>query len=246
MSHAVVVLHPDEETLKNSIAEKVIEELKEVQAAQGEAHWVLTGGTIGIASLAAIADHKDKDLVDWTKVHFWWGDERFVAADDKDRNAVQAFDALLNKIEIDPNKVYELPATDDFDSVAAAAVAFNKEVAKSFPDGPKFDLVLLGIGPDAHIASLFPGKATLKCEDSEFLSEKDSPKPPPERLTMSMPMLCGASKVWCLVSGSEKADAVKASLSENADMMEYPASAVNGTDETLWLIDHDAAAELDQ
>ncbi|MFT4246327.1 MAG: 6-phosphogluconolactonase [Micrococcaceae bacterium] len=240
-----IIRHPDEDALKEDIATRAIKELAAVQAKGDEPHFVLTGGTIGIAALEAIANHKAVKDVDWQKVHFWWGDERFVAADSADRNALQAYDALLSHIEIDQEKVYEFPATDDFENLDAAVAAFNKQISENFSEPVAFDLVFLGMGPDSHVASLFPGKANLKVNEITTLPEKDSPKPPPERLTMSMPMINNAKKVWLLVSGEGKTEAVKESLSDKATIETNPASAAAGTEETLWLVDEAAVSQLE-
>ena len=107
----------------------------------------------------------------------------------------------------------------------------------------EFDVLMLGVGPDGHVASLFPGHPALDATDTIALGVTDSPKPPPERTTLSFECLNRSRQVWFLVSGEEKADAVRRGLAENGDVHETPARGVSGREATLWFVD-DAAASL--
>ena len=104
-----------------AIAARLITKLVDVQDKFGEATVVLTGGTVGIGTLKAVADSPAAPAVDWTKVNFWWGDERFVGAKDPDRNTLQAHEALLQHIGIDPERVHEPGSSDDFETPELAA-----------------------------------------------------------------------------------------------------------------------------
>jgi 6-phosphogluconolactonase len=155
-----------------AIAARLITKLVDVQDKYGEATVVLTGGTVGIGTLKAVADSPAAPAVDWSRVNFWWGDERFVAADDPDRNTKQAFDALLSHIPVDPERINQPASSDDFDTPEEAAEDYARRLREAAhaehaadmsddrPDAPgvlpRLDVVLLGVGPDAHVASLFP------------------------------------------------------------------------------------------
>lgn len=191
---------------------------------------VVTGGTVGIKTLAEL-----KNLsVDWSRVHIWWGDERFVASDSGDRNFVQAENALLTHIDIPESNLHPFPAADEGLSLDQAAVEFAKQVA-----GVKFDLLLLGVGPDGHIASLFPGH---ELAGRFVVAEHDSPKPPPQRLSFSYEVINSADEVWFTVAGADKADAVFAGLKENPQ--DLPVGRVRGVQRTLWFADSAALARL--
>lgn len=236
-----LLVYPNISDLKRNIANKFIENLIAIQEKKHNIHLVLTGGQVGIGVLQEIGKNKNLNNVDWHKVHFWWGDERFLELDNKDRNDKQAFDALLHKINY--KNIHQFPSPKNDISLKNAANIFNSYMLSVFAKKIKFDIVLLGLGEDAHIASLFPEKPNLKNKNIEVLFESKSPKPPSERLTMSLAMLSSADKVWFTVAGKNKALAVKSSLRE-INKEKYPASSVKGIKETLWFIDKSAASFL--
>ncbi|MFI5428724.1 6-phosphogluconolactonase [Aeromicrobium sp. UC242_57] len=178
------------------------------------------------------------DGADWADVDFFWGDERFVPAGHADRNDQQARDAFLTRLDVPETNIHAMPAHGCEQSLADAA----DEYAASLPEAP-FDLVLLGMGPDGHIASLFPGFAQLEETQRRAVEVFDSPKPPPQRISLTYPALNHADSVWLLVSGAAKAGVVAEALN-GTDKAQIPASGVHGTAETLWLLDHDAAQEI--
>lgn len=271
MSEARVKIHPDFESLTSAIAERLLTRLAQVQSRRGEATVVLTGGTLGIAALSAVAQSANLATVDWPRVNFWWGDERFVGSDDQDRNAKQAADALLSKIDVDPLRVHPFGSTDEYDDVEAAADAYAAELAlaaahersvegstatesdaKSSPQLdatgraariPQFDVLLLGVGPDAHIASLFPEMAGIRTKNQSTVGVNDAPKPPPLRISLTLEAINSADEVWIAVAGSDKAGAVGLALA-GAAPVQVPAAGANGRDKTLWLIDQQAAAQI--
>ena len=213
--------------------------------ARGEAHIMLTGGTVGIATIAAIGKDPKVGSIDWQKVHFWWGDERFVAPDSPDRNALQAKQALLDSISTDPFKVHEFPSTAEFggdlDEAAAGFAAELAAVAPGTERQPRFDVVFMGMGPDGHVASLFPGK-DAPAAGLTVIAEHDSPKPPPQRLSFTYEVLNAVESIWFLVAGADKADAAAAALGDSGSTL--PAARVKGTRETVWFIDQAAASKL--
>jgi 6-phosphogluconolactonase len=187
--------------------------------------------------------------VDWGRLDLWWGDERFLPAGDPDRNETQARDALLGRVPVDPDRLHPMPAADgpagDDPDQAAADYAEDLRRATHPEDHgavPVFDLLLLGVGPDGHVASLFPEHPALY-EERAVTAVHGAPKPPPTRLSMTFPTLLSAREVWFLVSGADKAQAVRLALS-GAGRMQVPAAGVGGRQRTLWLLDRDAAREV--
>lgn len=229
-----LVVHPDRAALVAETAVHFAGTVAEVLAERERAHVALTGGTVGIELLRALREQS----IDWPRVHCWWGDERFVPAGDPDRNALQAREALLDHVPVLPEHVHELPASDAGLGLDDAASAATREL-----DGVTLDLTLLGMGPDAHVASLFPGRPGAGVESEGVIAVRESPKPPPERLSLTRSSLNRSRRLWLVVAGADKASALALALSR-ADHREVPAAGVRGVDETLYLVDRDAAAHL--
>lgn len=245
-----VIVHPGQRVLARAIAARLVTRLVDVQASRRVASVVLTGGGMGTATLAALADAPARDAVDWSNLDLWWGDERFVATGDAERNDTGARTALLEHVKLDPARIHPMPAPDDLAGAPpeVAAERYAAQLAEAAgPDNPRgvpaFDVVMLGVGPDGHVASLFPGQQTLDVTDRTVVAVHDAPKPPPTRVSLTFPALNAAREVWFLVSGAEKASAVRRALS-GADPAEIPAAGVRGSGRTLWLLDADAASEL--
>ncbi len=246
-----VVVVPDAALLADTVAARTITALLDAQAERGSAHLVLTGGTIGTAVLASIADAPGRDAVDWANVHVWWGDERFVPADDDDRNEKQARAALLDRLTLDPGKVHAMPPSGgDFDDDVDAAAADHARELADHADGeafsPAFDVLMLGVGPDGHIASLFPGLPGITVTNEGAIGVTNSPKPPPSRISMTLPVLTGARQIWLVASGAGKAEAIAKALAPQLPSGEerLPAGRARGTHATLWLLDREAASQL--
>jgi 6-phosphogluconolactonase len=247
MSDPEMESFPSPEALAAAVAGRLVVRLAAVQAAGRTPAVALTGGTIAVkiheSVVAASEGHED---VDWSRVDFWWGDERYVPADDDQRNAKQAWDAMLSHLDVSPGRVHEMPSSDGpYDSVHDAAAAYADQV-RSRGTG-RFDVVMLGVGPDGHVASLFPGSKELDVEDTIAVGVTDSPKPPPERISLTLPALSRAGDVWFVVSGSEKAEAVEKALAagdDGPDVHDIPAAGVHGEDATVWFLDEDAASRV--
>ncbi|MBD5787355.1 6-phosphogluconolactonase [Cellulosimicrobium terreum] len=245
VAHArLVVVHPDASTLAEAVASRLVTRLLDLQSVRRPVHLVLTGGTVGIASLAALREHPVRDAVDWTGVHLWWGDERFLPGGHPDRNETQARSALLDHLtQLPAENVHAVPASDEVTTLEESARAYAATLAEH-ADGagevPTFDVLLLGMGPDGHVASLFPGHPALDLTGVTTAGVHGSPKPPPERVTLTFEALGAARQAWVVAAGAEKAAAVSAAL-RGAPVHETPAAGMRGSERTLWLVDVDAA-----
>ncbi|WP_296665382.1 6-phosphogluconolactonase [Demequina sp.] len=234
-----VVVHPDAEAVAEATAARLLVTLLDTLSVQDRADVVLTGGTVGIATLAAVSRSALAGSVDWTSVHVWWGDERFVPAGDPDRNEGQAQAAMLASLPIPEDNIHRMGASSAFDSVESAADAYALEIAAAGP--PAWDVLMLGMGPDGHVASLFPGHPGYAVRGVEALPVRDSPKPPPTRVSLSLESIRRARRVWIVAAGAAKADVVARALHGD---LELPSAAARGTEETLWLIDAEASTRV--
>ncbi len=248
----LVVVHRDAALLAQAAAARLITRVLDAQASRGWASIVLTGGSTGTSVLTALAESPARDAVDWRQVDIWWGDERFLPAGDPDRNETGARAALLDVLPFDPDRVHPMPASDGADGadVEAAAARYARQlaaVADASGAGragvPVFDVLLLGVGPDAHVASLFPEHAALHESERTVVGVHGSPKPPPTRITLTLPTIATAEEVWLVTAGADKAQAVALALS-GAGPMQAPAGAVGGIRATLWLLDRAAATQV--
>jgi 6-phosphogluconolactonase len=218
--------------------DEILQTLEDVISAKGAAHIALTGGTVGILTLDVLSKALPTSQVDVSKIHFWWGDERFVASDSGDRNANQARVALLDSIEIAPGHLHEFPSADDNLELQVARAQFESHIKAVFGDSePRMDLTILGMGPDGHVASLFPGE---QHEKELIVSVSDSPKPPAQRLSFSMDLINQSDKIIFVVAGIDKAEAVE-SVHKDPEC-QLPAAQVSACGETLWIIDEAAGA----
>lgn len=247
MSPPLVVVHHDAMLLARAVAARVVTTLVDAQAARGAASVVLTGGGIGIAALRELAATPARDAVDWDRLDVWWGDERFLPAGDPERNETQAREALLDAVDLDPARVHAMPA-DDGQGPEAAAERYAAELAAaSRPEDhgpvPSFDVLLLGVGPDGHVASLFPELPALHERERPVVAVRGAPKPPPTRLSLTLPAINAAREVWVVAAGAEKAAAARLALS-GAGAVQVPAAGVRGRVRTLWLLDRPAAGQL--
>lgn len=235
----LIEVHDGPDALSTAVAGELLNRIADLQAGGRVPQICLTGGTIADSIHREVARLAPESGVDWGAVEFWFGDERFVAPDSPDRNVGQARAAFLD--EIGATRVHAMASTADAADVDAAADAYAEEVRAA--GGGRFDIVMLGIGPDGHIASLFPGFPQLDVEDKIAVGVTGSPKPPPDRISLTYAALRRSAAVWFLVSGAGKADAVAKALG-GADFHEVPAAGVQGEDETTWFLDHDSASKL--
>lgn len=224
--------------------DRLVDAITAAVAARGQASVVLTGGGTGIGMLERVKERSDE--IDWSKVHVYWGDERFVPADDDERNDKQAREALLSHIDIPEVNVHAIAASDgEFgDDLEAAAAGYEQLLNETFAEAAtEFDVHLLGMGPEGHVNSLFPDTAAVQETERLVVGVTDSPKPPPRRITLTLPAVQRSREVWLVVSGEGKADAVAAALG-GAAPVDIPAAGAVGREATVWLLDEAAASKL--
>ncbi|OBH72245.1 6-phosphogluconolactonase [Mycobacterium intracellulare] len=239
-----IEIFPDSQALVDAAAARLTDTIGNAVAARGRALVVLTGGGNGIGLLRSLVDRP----IEWSKVHLFWGDERYVPEDDDERNDKQARAALLDHVDIPSSQVHPMPASDgEFGGdLAAAALAYEQLLAANAAPGqpvPSFDVHLLGMGPEGHINSLFPDTPAVLETTRMVVSVDDSPKPPPQRITLTLPAIARSREVWLMVSGAGKADAAAAAIG-GAAPVSVPAAGAIGQETTLWLLDEDAASKL--
>jgi len=244
-----VVIEPDADHLARTVASALVARLAAAQAVHGTASVVVTGGGIGTAVLQRVADLADEPehaVVDWALVDVWWGDERFVPVDHPDRNELGAKQALLDRVPLDPERVHPMPSSDaGFDEPEEAAAWYAEQLfAAAGEDGtvPRIDVLMLGMGPEGHVASIFPDSPAAR-DERPVVAVRDCPKPPPTRVSLGFSAITAAEEVWLLVSGEGKAEAVAQALT-GATPLEIPAAGARGKRATRWLLDAAAASRL--
>ncbi|MFF4992774.1 6-phosphogluconolactonase [Streptosporangium saharense] len=247
MSVPSVIIHRDADMLAKAVAARVITGLVDVQSSRGSASLVLTGGTVGIATLAEIAASPARDAVDWRHLDIWWGDERFLPSGDPERNETGARAALLDHVDLDPARVHVMRGPDSGMTAEGSADAYAEELRRAarpedHAPAPSFDILLLGMGPDGHVASLFPGMPALY-DTRPVVAVHGAPKPPPTRISLTLPVIQAAREVWVVAAGEEKASAVRLALSGSGPV-QIPAAGARGRQRTLFLLDRASASKI--
>ncbi len=202
----------DAEAVALRAAEHVERALRSAVAERGAFHLALSGGTTPAGTYRRLA----AGAADWSGVELWFADERCVPPEDAESNYRLVRETLLDRAGFPPERVHRMPGEL---GPGEGARAYAVELRDGPPPGedglPLLDLVLLGIGPDGHVASLFPGSPALDAPPELLCSGiRDSPKPPPERLTLTLSVLRAARECLLLATGAGKADAVSAMLGE--------------------------------
>ncbi|WP_426325311.1 6-phosphogluconolactonase [Microbacterium sp. E-13] len=241
-----VVISPDPIALADSVAARFVHRVSKRLDEGKLVHVSLTGGATGAALLAAIARRPRVGELDWSRVHVWWNDERFLPRDHAERNENQARSILLHALDIPEANVHAAPASDDGVDLEGAAAAYSAQLAEfPGPDGPwpAFDVCFLGVGPDGHIASLFPDRPEIQVTDDSVVAVRDSPTPPSDRITMTRPVINGSKRVWLVLFGPDKAAALGLALA-GASYASVPAAGAKGRKRTIFFVDQAAAAQV--
>ncbi|XP_016509784.1 putative 6-phosphogluconolactonase 4, chloroplastic [Nicotiana tabacum] len=249
-SKGKVEVFDSEEELAVSLAKYTADLSEKFCKERGSFSVVVSGGSL-VKSLRKLVEPPYIDSIDWSKWHVLWVDERVVPKDHPDSNYLLAYDAFLSKIPIPSGNVYAINdalsaegAADDYETCLRHLVK-SKIVDISDATGfPKFDVMLLGMGPDGHVASLFPGHPLVHEKEKWVAFIKESPKPPPERITFTFPVINSSANIALVVAGAGKADLVHKSLgdSESSDLL--PVQMVSPEGELVWFLDKAAASKL--
>jgi 6-phosphogluconolactonase len=248
MTEPELVVAEDADQLAAEVADRLLSTLAQAQQQHDRAVLALTAGSILEAVWAALAS-TGADRLDWSRLDVYWADERFVPAGSDDRNDLPADRLLFGRAPFSAARQFPMPASDgptpDLDQ---AATAYAEQLLEGLRPGetgpaPSFDVVLLGLGPDGHCASLFPNHPGVYDDSAPVIAVRNSPKPPPERLSFTFSTLDAAQQIWFVAAGSGKADAVAAAHS-GAPREQVPSAGPKGRQRTLWLIDRAAAAKL--
>ena len=234
-----VRVFPDLERLSRGVAEALVSLARAGVAARGGYRIALAGGSTPTTLYRLLAT-EFRDQVPWSQVHCFWGDERYVPPADPRSNAGRARAALLDHLPIPASQVH--PMETDHPDPATAARAYEAVLRQHLPDrGPAFDLTLLGLGSDGHTASLFPGTPALEEGERRVVATR-VPADPPDRLTLTLPLLNRSRVVFFLVSGAAKGPAVAAILRDrDAAAARYPAARIRPRERLCWFLDAAAA-----
>jgi 6-phosphogluconolactonase len=250
VSSTEIAVHPSSDVLAAAIAARLITKLVDLQSSGGVPRIALTGGGVGTTLLADIRDSPARAAVDWSRIEFYWGDERFLPAGHPERNETQAREALLDHVDVDPSLVFPMgadvghgPAGADEAAAEYADLLARKARPEDHGSVPAFDVMMLGMGPEGHCASIFPESPAVYETERTVVPVYNCPKPPPTRVSLTLPAIRTAAEVWLVTGGSSKAAAVQMALG-GAGEVQLPVAGAVGRLHTRWLIDRDAAGKL--
>lgn len=233
-------IFPDRSQMSRAVAQDFVGSVRERTSGDARFSLALAGGSTP-RLLYDLLGTEFRNQVSWERVHFFFSDERYVPFDHPESNYQMVRKALFDRIDVPVANVHR-PRTD-LDDPEEAAARYEEELRNYLgTGGPGLDWVLLGLGEDGHIASLFPRSAALTETERWITVVRDSPKPPPLRLTMTLPCINRASQVHFLVGGGGKAKALHAALEGPPDPIALPAQCVEPAGETvIWWVDEEAA-----
>jgi 6-phosphogluconolactonase len=241
-----IAIYPDTDILSHEAAQYIVQVAQESIVTHGRFTIALTGGNTPKKLYSLLGSEPYASQIDWNLVEIFWSDERCVPPDSPDSNYLLAQEVLLSKVPIPASQIHRMPA--DKADRDAASEEYTQEIQRVLGTSeiPSFDLIHLGMGPEAHTASLFPHQASLH-EQQRLVMPVSVPKPPPPRLTFTPPLLNAATRVLFLVTGADKAEAVQAVLEGEHQPDEYPAQIVQPPrGEVIWMLDTPAASQLKQ
>lgn len=234
-------IYPDGEAVAKAAVELVATESVSAIQHHGRFNWCLSGGTTPKRCYELLASARWEQKVDWPHVHVFWGDERCVPPESQESNYRMAQDALLNKVDIPDANVHRIKG--ELDPVTAAE-EYSELLHRELKPGQGFDLVFLGLGPDGHTASLFPGLKAVQ-EISKWVVAEYVPQMEMWRITLTPHVFNASKNIAFLVEGAEKASILAEVLNPENDPPELPARFIRPTNgELLWLVDQAAAAML--
>jgi 6-phosphogluconolactonase len=247
MAGSTVTVVDTPEAVARGAAERFVALAREAVAARGRFTVAFSGGSTPRALFQLLAGEPFRAQPAWDRLEVFWGDERCVAPTHQDSNYRMAKEALLDHVPIPPERVHRIAA--EREDVAAAAADYEAELARVLggtPGGtpPALDLILLGMGPDGHTASLFPGTTALG-EQRRWVVANWVPKFNTNRVTLTYPILNHGAQVLFLATGADKADVLREVLEGPDDRQRLPSQGIRPTAGGLtWLVDRAAAARL--
>jgi len=222
-----LTLYADPKELLTEVLVQLVEVIETGLRINGVFHLALTGGTLGTDLNRELVAHLNANPEMYQGLHMWWSDERFVERASSDQNSAPVHSAVTNQnIEI-----HRLPASDEVENIVLAVDQYRAQLGENF-----MDLTILGLGPDGHVASLFPGAAHIDCLE-KVIAIIDSPKPPAVRATFTMSMINASTIIWISAAGASKAEAVTKIIEGD---LSIPASYVRAVDHTRLIVDTDA------
>lgn len=234
----------DVAAVAQAAAELFVTHARAAQAEGRDFRVALSGGSTPRRFHALLAASPLREQVDWSRVQFFWGDERCVPPDDAESNYRMARETLLDAVPVAPTQVHRMRGEDD---PAAAARAYETEVREVFgvaaPEVPRFDLIYVGMGPDGHTLSLFPHTAALSVTD-RLVTENTVPQLNTQRITFTTTLANAAALVAFVIAGADKADALAEVLQGARNPEQYPSQLLAPTGELRFLVDQAAAAKL--
>ena len=232
---------PNAAAVAQALVELFVDTAAAAIEARGNFHVCLAGGSTPRAAYSLLAAQAER-VVAWEKVHIYFGDERCVPPEHAESNHRMANEALLSRVGVRSEHVHRMRAEL---GAVAAATEYEQELRRQLaPCGGRFDLVLLGMGNDAHTASLFPHTEALHVRDRWCVGHF-VPRLGVERVTLTYPIINSARRIVFLVTGAGKAETLRAVLTEPYDVSERPVQGIKPTDgELIWLVDQAAATEL--
>jgi len=257
---AELVILEDGASVARDAAKRTVAALAAAVNERHVAHIALTGGSTAAPLYRELAAPANHPALDWSRVHLWWTDERFVPSDHPDSNAGLAYAQLLgggeesagSALPIDPANVHPVPveeALSDDDPVALAAQRYAEELTRHIllarGGVPRFDVLLSGLGPDGHVLSIFPGSPAL-ADDAPIalaIAAPDHVEPHIARITLSAKSIAEAGSVLVMATGAGKADIVASVLGSERDVNRWPAQAALAPN-AVWLLDRAAAAQV--
>ncbi|HEX7733344.1 MAG TPA: 6-phosphogluconolactonase [Ktedonobacteraceae bacterium] len=239
-----IAIYPDIDTISREAANYTMRVAREAIATRGKFTFALSGGTTPGKMYALLVNEPYRSQIDWSAVHFFWSDERCVPPDDPQSNYRLAQESLLSRLNLRPDQIHRMPAErPDRDKAAAD---YEAEIRKLLGgDVPAFDLIQLGMGPEAHTASLFPHQPSLR-EEKRLIIAVNVPKPPPDRLTFTPPLLEAARHILFLATGADKAEALHEVLEGADNPEEYPTQGIarQARGEVVWMLDTAIAQQI--
>lgn len=238
MSFQRVARLSDAAELADVVAHRFLARIVGLQATQEVVHVCLTGGTTANLVYERFADLVPGSGLDVSRLQLWWTDERFVPATDPDRNSLQAVTRLARTLEVNSATTHTMPAADGRLDAHQCASEYAAELGETH-----FDITLLGVGEDGHVGSIFPNHQSFEATTKTVIGVTESPKPPAERITLTLAALTRTDELWFIANGTSKADVVARSIQGDISL---PAAHPKGSNATYWFIDQEAAADLPQ